>query len=76
MVTSMPIFRKYFHVLARDTPPALRSFNTAIFIMPMVVSSAVFAHDVSERAGDVSMGTTVFPIGWIYSVSFQKLGDG
>ena len=40
----------------------------------MVVSPAVLPHDVSARAGDVSMGITVFPIGWIYSVPFEKLG--
>ena len=34
---------------------------TAIFIM--VVSPAVLVHDVSARAGDVSMGIAVFPIG-------------
>ena len=34
---------------------------TAIFIM--VVSPAVLAHDVSARAGDVSMRIAVFPIG-------------
>ena len=42
----------------------------------MVVSPAVFAHDVSARAGDVSMGIAVFPIGWIYSGLFEKLKDG
>ena len=31
----------------------------------MVVSSAVLAHDVSARVGDVSMEIAVFPIGWI-----------
>ena len=48
--------------------------GTAIFIM--VVSPAVVAHDVSARASDVSMGIAVFPIGWIYSLPFEKLGDG
>ena len=33
----------------------------------MVVSPALLAYDVSARAGDVSMGIAVFPIGWIYS---------
>ena len=47
---------------------------TAIFIM--YVSAALLAHDVSARAGDVSMGIAVFSIGWIYSVPFEKLGDG
>ena len=37
---------------------------TANFLM--VVIPAVLAHDVSARAGDVSMGIAVFPIGWIY----------
>ena len=35
--------------------------NTAIFIM--VVIPAVLAHDVSARAGDVSMEIAIFPIG-------------
>ena len=48
--------------------------DTAIFIM--VVSPAVLAHDLSARASDVSMGIAVFPIDWIYSVPFEKLGDG
>ena len=48
--------------------------NTAIFIM--VVSPTVLAHDMSARAGDVSMGIAVFPIGWIYPGSFEKLDDG
>ena len=47
---------------------------TANFLM--VVSPAVLAHDVSARAGDVSMGIAVFPIGWIYSGPFEKLSDG
>ena len=51
-----------------------QSSFTAIFIM--VVSPVVLAHDVSARAGDVSMGIAVFPIGWIYPGSFEKLGDG
>ena len=42
----------------------------------MVVSLAVLAHDVLARAGDVSMGISVFPIGWIYSAPFEKLRDG
>ena len=42
----------------------------------MVVSLAVLAHDMSARAGDVLMGIAVFPIGWTYSASFEKLGDG
>ena len=42
----------------------------------MVVSPAVLAHDVSACASDVSMGVVVFPTGWIYSVPFEKLGDG
>ena len=42
----------------------------------MVVSPTVLAHDVSARAGNVSMGIAVFPIGWIYSVPFEKLGNG
>ena len=50
------------------------SGSTAIFIM--VVSPAVLAHDVSAYAGDVSMGITALPIGWNYSVPFEKLGDG
>ena len=36
----------------------------------MVVSLAVLAHDMSAHANDV------FPIGWIYSWSFEKLRDG
>ena len=36
---------------------------TAIFIF--VVSLAVLLHDVSARAGEVSMGIAVFPNGWI-----------
>ena len=48
--------------------------NTANFLM--VVSPAVLAHDVSARASDVSMGIAVFPIGWIYSGSFEKLRGG
>ena len=48
--------------------------DTAIFIM--VVSPAVLAHDVSAPAGDVLMWIAVFPIGWIYSESFEKLGEG
>ena len=52
----------------------IRSTSTANFLM--VVSPAVLAHDVSARAGDVSMGTNVFPIGWIYSGPFEKLRDG
>ena len=47
---------------------------TANFLM--VVSPAVLAHDVSARAGDVSMGIAVYPIGWIYSGLFEKLKDG
>ena len=47
--------------------------DTAIFVM--VVSPAVLTHDMSARAGDVLMGIAVFPIGWIYSGSFEKLGD-
>ena len=43
---------------------------TAIFIL--VVSSAVLLHDVSARAGDVSMEITVFPIGWILSLQFER----
>ena len=35
-------------------------FYTAIFTL--VVSSAVLLHDVSARAGDVSMGLTSFPL--------------
>ena len=35
--------------------------NSAIF--KLVVSSAVLLHDVSARAGDVSMGIAVFSIG-------------
>ena len=50
------------------------STDTAIFIM--VVTPAVLTHDVSARAGDVSMGIAVFPIGWIYSEPFEKLGHG
>ena len=42
----------------------------------MVVSLAVLAHDVSARAGDVSMGIAVFLIGWIYLGPFEKLRDG
>ena len=45
--------------------------GTTIFIM--VVSPAVLAHDVSARAGDMSMGIAVFPTGWIYSVPFENL---
>ena len=48
--------------------------NTAILIM--VVSPAVLAHNVSTCAGDVSMRIAVFPVGWIYSGRFEKLGDG
>ena len=36
----------------------------------------MLVHDVSARAGDVSMGIAVFPIGWIYSRPFEKLRDG
>ena len=50
------------------------STNTVIFIM--VVSPAVLAHDVSARAGNVSMGIAVFLIGSIYPGPFEKLGDG
>ena len=32
----------------------------------MVVSPAVVAHDASARAGDMSMGIAVFPVGWIH----------
>ena len=39
----------------------------------MVVSPAVLAHDVSARAGDVSMGITVFLIGWIYSKNLETV---
>ena len=42
----------------------------------MVVRLAVLAHDVLARAGDVSMGIAVFPIGWIHSGSFEKSRDG
>ena len=42
----------------------------------MVVSPTVLAHDVLASAGDLSMGIVVFPIGWIYSGPFEKLGDG
>ena len=42
----------------------------------MVFSPAVLANDVSARAGDVSMGIAVFPIGWIHPGSFEKLEDG
>ena len=52
----------------------LTTWHTTIFIM--VVSPAVLAHDVSARAGDVSMGIAVFPIGGMYSEPFEKLGDG
>ena len=51
-----------------------RSDNIAIFVM--VVSPAVPAQGVSARAGDVSVGIAVFPIAWIYSGPFEKLGDG
>ena len=37
------------------------NLHTTIFIL--VVSSAVLLHDVSARAGDVSMGIAVFPVG-------------
>ena len=47
---------------------------TANFLM--VVSPAVLVHDVSARAGDMSMGIAVFPIGWIYSELFEKLRNG
>ena len=50
----------------------LLKFCAAIFIM--VVSLVVLAHDVSARASDVSMEIALFPIGWIYSVPFEKLG--
>ena len=39
--------------------PLISSWITATFVM--VVSPAVLAHDVSARAGDVSMGIAVFP---------------
>ena len=42
----------------------------------MVVSPAVLVHDVSARAGDVSIGIAVFPIGWFFSGPFEKLKDG
>ena len=48
--------------------PATDGEATANFLM--LVSPAVVAHDVSARAGDVSMGIAVFPVGWIYSGSF------
>ena len=40
----------------------------------MVVSPAVVAHDVSARAGEVSMGIAVFPIRWIYPGSLKNWG--
>ena len=42
----------------------------------MVVSPAVLSHDVPARAGDMSMGIAVFPVGLIYSGLFEKLGGG
>ena len=50
--------------------------NEATVIFVMVVSPLVFAHDVSARAGDVSMAIAVFSVGWIYSGPFEKLEDG
>ena len=47
---------------------------TAIFIL--VVSSAVVLHDVSARAGEVSMGIATFPIGQILLLPFEKSSDG
>ena len=52
----------------------LKDRHTAIFIM--VVSSAVLDHGVSTRAGDVSMGIAVFPVGWTSSQPFEKSGNG
>ena len=49
------LIRNYFHFGEVFTG------STVIFIL--AVSSAVLLHDVSARAGDVSMGITVFPIG-------------
>ena len=48
--------------------------NTAIFIL--VVSSAVLLHDVSARAADVSMGISVFLIGWILLLQLENSSDG
>ena len=47
--------------------------TTANFLM--FVSPAVLAYDVPACAGDVSMGITVFSIGWIYSGLFKKVRD-
>ena len=44
--------------------------NTAIFIM--VVSPTVLAHDVSARAGDVSVGITIFPVAQVYLGPFEN----
>ena len=57
-----------------DASELILATGTANFLM--VVSPAVLAHDVSARAGDVSMGIAVFPIGWIYLGPFEKLRDG
>ena len=46
--------------------PPIHIVNEATANFLMVVIPAVLAHDVSARAGDVSMGIAVFPIGWIY----------
>ena len=40
-----------------------------------VVSSTVLLHDVSARAGDMSMGIAVFPTGWVLLLPFEKLSD-
>ena len=45
-----------------------------IFIL--VVSPAVLLHDVSARAGDVSLGIAVFLIGRILLLPFEKWSDG
>ena len=44
-----------------------------ITIFILVVSSAVFVHDVSARAGHVSMGIAVFRIGRILLLPFENL---
>ena len=46
-----------------QTGEAILSYGTPIF--KMVVSPTVLVHDVSARAGDVSIGIAVFPVGWI-----------
>ena len=62
-----PLIQYAFVVMFEVIPILFRyvlfytDYLTAIFIL--VVSSAVFLHDVPARAGDLSMGIAVIPIG-------------